>query len=73
MNLRKVKLIVWHKTEKALYEVLRIDWNNGTVSLERQIGRKDSPNKIIEGLRYESIDSVVLAEIRFIDILKGSR
>ncbi|GAH98634.1 unnamed protein product, partial [marine sediment metagenome] len=27
------KLIVWHKTEKAKYKVLAIDWNSATIEL----------------------------------------
>ena len=61
MNLRNTKLIVWHKTKKEKYQVLRIDWDTGTLDLIRKT--KDTDKRLC----YESIDSVVLAEIIFID------
>jgi len=61
MNLRNVKLIVWHKTEKAKYKVLAIDWNSATIELIKLEGEnKDA----MEGMKYESLDSVILTEIK---------
>jgi len=64
MNLRFIKLIVWHKTKKAFYEVLAIDWNTATIDLIIQDSTRNrtAPKK----LPFESIDSVILSEIRFI-------
>jgi len=63
MNLRYIKLIVWHKFHKSNYQVLKIDWNTGSISL---ITCSSSLPHAPEKLPYESIDSVVLSEIRFI-------
>ncbi|MBA7517325.1 hypothetical protein ES705_09378 [subsurface metagenome] len=64
MNLRNIKLIVWHKREKARYKVLTIDWNTANIELIKLEG--EDP-KAMEGMKYESIDSVVLIEVRFND------
>lgn len=64
MNLRNVKLVVWHKTEKAKYNVLSIDWNTGSISL---VKRMEDDTDAIEKIPFESIDSVVLIEVRFND------
>ncbi|MBA7517328.1 hypothetical protein ES705_09381 [subsurface metagenome] len=33
MNLRKLKLIVWHKIHKENYQILEINWQTGTMDL----------------------------------------
>lgn len=70
MNLRNVKLVVWHKREKARYKVLAIDWNSANLELIKLEG--EDPNAM-EGMKYESFLSVVLIEVRFIDVINESR